>query len=320
MADTKYGHYLKELEFDDKGIGFFKQIAKVSGDSLGVKATIEFGTYIAAGKMGDKPYKSRVRDHDQVLLWLGTGMDDLSELGAEVECCLGKEEEKEKYIFTCSSAVAVPRGLPFFPATINRMDRRILFMTVTCAPENEMAATVCDEDVAEPDKVTGWFGKYNANIQHIPFVRKGAWHYGPNNRDDAGGTISEIDYKEEIGFRFNMSHESIKKAPYRFGPVPDVPHVHNYHEFLLFLGADPYDISDLGAEIEICLGREEEKHVVTKPTAAIMPVGFPHCPVTITRVDKPFIFSVVRPYGPGKTTPLTKNRQKGAAGDESGKI
>jgi len=316
MAESKYGHYLKELEFDDKGIGFFKQIARVSGDSLGVTATIEFGTVIAAGKMGDKPDKSLVCNYDQVLLWLGTGMDDLSELGAEVECCLGKGEEKEKHIFTCSSAVAVPGGVPFFPATINRMDRPILFMTVACAPEKELGSAVCDEDVLGQVETKGWFGKYSGNIRHIPFVRKGAWHYGPKNRDDAGGTISEIDYKDEIGLRFNMSHESIKKAPYRFGPVPDVPHVHNYHEFLLFLGADPYDLSNLGAEIEVCLGREEEKHVVTKPTAAIMPIGFPHCPVTITKVDKPFIFSVVRPYGPGKTTSLSQHHSKGASGDE----
>lgn len=302
MTNTKYGHLIKTFEFDGSGPGFYRQIARISGDSAGVNATIEYGTYIAAGKIGEKPYKPVVSEVNQVLLWLGTDMYDLGELGAEVELCLGEKDQMEKHVFTCSSAVAIPKGMPYLPGTHQRVDEPFIFMKVSCGPENQIGSKPCDEDIPEPTKLSGWFSKYTANIMHIPFIRKGAWHYGPKNRDDAGGYISEIDFKEETGFKFNMSHESIIKAPYRFGPVPDVPHVHNYDEFLLFMGADPDDLSDLGGEIEVCFGKEQEKHIVTRPTAAIMPKGFPHCPVTITKVDKPFIFSVVRPFGPGKTT------------------
>jgi hypothetical protein len=301
MAKKKYGKYIKRLSFKDDGPGFYRQITKVNGNAVGVHAQIEYGTYAAAGKVGKEPYGAHLHDFDQVLLWLGTDMNDLSELGAEVEICLGKGKDQEKHIFTCTSAVAVPKKLAHLPATHNRIDKPFIFMAVSCTPEYKCKRVPSKKGVSEPSSISGWRSTYHNHIRHVPFVRKGAWHYGPLNRDDAGGTISEIDFKD-YGFRFNMSHESIVKAPYRFGPIPDKPHVHNYDEFLCFLGADTDDLGYLGAEAELSLGKEQEKHLITSPTVAVMPKGFPHCPLTITKLEKPFIFSVVRPFGAGKTT------------------
>ena len=56
-----------------------------------------------------------------------------------------------------------------------------------------------------------------------------------------------------------MSHESIKKAPYPVGLIPDKPHVHNYHEFLCFIGSNPNDLTKLGAEAELSLGKRAGK-------------------------------------------------------------
>ena len=39
-----------------------------------------------------------------------------------------------------------------------------------------------------------------------------------------------------------------------------VGHSHDFHELLCFIGGDPEHIEDLGAEISICLGDEEEEH------------------------------------------------------------
>jgi hypothetical protein len=301
MAKNKYGKYVKKLSFEYKGSGFFRQIARLNGKSVGVSAQVEYGTYVSAGRMGEAPYRPHKHPFDQVLLWLGTDMNNLSELDAEVELCLGQGKEQERHIFTCTSAVAVPKGLPHLPATHNRIDKPFIFMSVSCAAEYKCTKLSSEKAASEPVSIAGWFSKYSKNIMHVPFVRKGAWHYGPLNRDDAGGMISEIDFKD-FGFKFNMSHESIIKAPYRFGPVPDKPHVHNYHEFLCFIGADTNDLSYLGGEAELSIGREQEKHIINAPTIAIMPKGLPHCPLTITKVERPFIFSVIRPFGHGKTT------------------
>jgi len=94
-----------------------------------------------------------------------------------------------------------------------------------------------------------------------------------------------------------MMCDSIKKAPYRFGVAPDKSHAHPYPEILLFMGADTNDLNELGAEVEVFLGKEKERHVFTTPTAVICPRGFLHGGTTIMKLYKPFFFLVIRPFG-----------------------
>jgi len=71
-----------------------------------------------------------------------------------------------------------------------------------------------------------------------------------------------------------------------------VSHVHDNAEILGFYGTDLDDPYDLGGEIEIVIG--DETHVLTKSSLVFLPGGLPHCPLTITRVDRPiFHFSIV---------------------------
>ena len=65
------------------------------------------------------------------------------------------------------------------------------------------------------------------------------------------------------------------------------PHTHPYPECLVFVGLDPSNIEYLGAEIEIALGEEQEKHTFDKPSVVVVPAGFPHCPLVTKRVDNP---------------------------------
>jgi hypothetical protein len=59
------------------------------------------------------------------------------------------------------------------------------------------------------------------------------------------------------------------------------------------MGADPDDLSVLGAELEIAMGEELEKHVFDTPTVVIAPKGLVHCPLTTKRVDKPYSFTAI---------------------------
>ena len=65
-----------------------------------------------------------------------------------------------------------------------------------------------------------------------------------------------------------------------------VAHRHEFHQFLCFLGSDPNNIDDLGAEIEISLGEEGEKHIITEPSIVHLSPGVIHGPLEYKRVDK----------------------------------
>ena len=71
------------------------------------------------------------------------------------------------------------------------------------------------------------------------------------------------------------------------------PHVHPYDECLVFVGHDTDDLTYLGAELEIALGKEQEKHVIDKASVVTVPGGMVHCPLVTRRVDKPFSFFLI---------------------------
>jgi hypothetical protein len=73
------------------------------------------------------------------------------------------------------------------------------------------------------------------------------------------------------------------------------PHVHDYDEAIFFIGSDPKNFSDLGAEVEFSIGPEgaEEKHVFNRPTAVVIPKGLPHCPIITRSISKPYLCMAV---------------------------
>lgn len=70
------------------------------------------------------------------------------------------------------------------------------------------------------------------------------------------------------------------------------PHTHDSDEIIGFFGNDPADPYDLHGEVEIWL--EDEKHVISRTCMIFVPAGMKHCPLVLTRVDRPiFHFTTV---------------------------
>jgi mannose-6-phosphate isomerase-like protein (cupin superfamily) len=78
--------------------------------------------------------------------------------------------------------------------------------------------------------------------------------------------------------------------PYMMG---DPPHRHAFDEFWYFLAGDAKNMQDFGAEVEVALGEEWEKHTIKTTSAVYIPAGLMHAPIHVKRVDKPFYFMVI---------------------------
>ncbi len=61
------------------------------------------------------------------------------------------------------------------------------------------------------------------------------------------------------------------------------------HEVLAFIGGDPRNIRDLGAEVGVCLGNDSEEQIINDAKVVTIPPGLKHGPVTIKKFTKPFI-------------------------------
>ena len=98
----------------------------------------------------------------------------------------------------------------------------------------------------------------------------------------------------ELQADVSMSYHCVTK-PILFNET----HSHNNVEILCFIGGNPLDITDLGAEIEMSLGPEHEKHIITQTACVSIPANLPHCPLNIKKVTKPIVFleiSLTRSY------------------------
>ncbi len=76
-------------------------------------------------------------------------------------------------------------------------------------------------------------------------------------------------------------------------------HHHDVDEYLFFLGGQLPDLTaNFDAEIEIFLGPEYERHIITRPCILYIPRGFEHNPMDIKRVGKPLLFMplLLAPY------------------------
>ena len=72
------------------------------------------------------------------------------------------------------------------------------------------------------------------------------------------------------------------------GPNPGVypAHIHpNDDELIGFIGTNPDDMYDLGAEAELWM--DDEQYIITRSFLAFLPKNLVHCPLTVRDVKRP---------------------------------
>ncbi|MCX7911680.1 MAG: hypothetical protein N2506_01755 [Dehalococcoidales bacterium] len=104
-----------------------------------------------------------------------------------------------------------------------------------------------------------------------------------------GPIIRRWDSRTVPGSNFYFIHWVLPHEEPRM-KIGHPPHAHAEAELLIHLGTDPNNPKDLGAEVEICMGPELEKYVITETTVIFIPPNFIHGPWNPRRTTRPWIF------------------------------
>ena len=121
--------------------------------------------------------------------------------------------------------------------------------------------------------------KYGSCMVTLPILKRGETELMHVGAENLNGFNCSIIYA--YAFKTGITGLSTK------------PHVHDYDEAIFFIGSDPRNFSDLGAEVEFAIGEEQEKHVFDRPTAVVIPKGLAHCPIFTKRIEKPYLCMAV---------------------------
>jgi hypothetical protein len=117
---------------------------------------------------------------------------------------------------------------------------------------------------------------------------------------------SMLSHDGELNANVSIGYHCLHNTKY----AHEVPHEHDFHELLCFIGGNPLDINDFGAEIHICLGEEQEEHIITSPSVVSIPPGLTHCPLTVAKCDKPIVFLEISLTGKFDSSEMKANREK----------
>ncbi len=301
MAEKKYDHLVKRAKVREEIEGLYSNPRIwMEGDDLeGFEANFSYGFLKETGTIHPKE-GAIVHPYDECLIFAGLNIENILDLGAKISIRIG--EKGEKHTFEKPSVIVIPAGTPHGPVTVEEIDRPIAHYHVGLAPgyeaeEFEMdSEAIDDSDYAHLVKDLKTYVDEKLKSMMKGFVEicddRGVMQLkdilGPGNADK----IVWLFGKDLEGLDVNL--------PWGYYSQPGMwtkegePHKHeNGAELLFFAGLDPDDVNSLGAEIEIALGEERERHVFDEPTAIIAPKKVPHCPLITRWVDKPYTHTTI---------------------------
>jgi hypothetical protein len=124
---NKYSHFMKEMVVrQGPGGADARQFFAMSGADLeGLPLNFVMGLHDKSGRWSQA---SHVHAYDEIMVFFGHNVADLSYLGADITLEIGPEHEKHS--FNVPTVVSIPRGLVHFPVTCNKVDQPYRMMQV----------------------------------------------------------------------------------------------------------------------------------------------------------------------------------------------
>jgi hypothetical protein len=306
----------------------------------GVELNFSWGFYTGLGDWhpGMDPH---VHPYPECLVFVGLDPDRPEYLGAKLQYCLGEELEIHNFdkptcvvapggFYHCPSVtkdVTSPIGYSFFiislgaaPASTWLGDGLSQEQISRMAPakgvksEAPMESTFGAQRVHFGEEAISHGHLYDKNM--VPLVpntfakRKlkaeekslygdfasGKYAPGPGMTPNAAWLFG----KDLGGMKLNFCW-GIHTHPGAWLRPAGEMHIHPNNEVMVFAGTEPANVDWLGAEIQIDLGPEHERYLITEPTAVVIPAGMPHGNIVTRWVDRPFGLLLMSLAGEHKT-------------------
>lgn len=312
----EYAHLVKPLLVQAPPAGLYKEprVWMEGKDLEGFNGHFSYGFIKETGPFHPTE-GALMHPYDECLIFAGIDNNDIRYLGAEVSIELG--EEREEHIFDKPSVILIPKGTPHGPATVRRMEGPIVHYTISLAPDYKATGIApgslppksCGSKhshlvkplITQVGGTKGGSGMgYEKGVDAEgvmrPTQRASAnplintdqvGRIGPGNADQLVWLFGANLEGMEVNFTWGFYTQSGKW--HRGGEA----HTHPEEEILVFVGLDPNDINFMGAELELGMGPDHERHIFNTPTVAVCPKGFPHLPLITRWVDKPYGFFVI---------------------------
>ena len=324
----EWEHLVKPLVVKEGPAGLYPEprIWAEGKDWEGFNCNFSFGFFTEPGVC--HPIEGAVvHPYDECLIFAGTDLADILNLDGEVSIELG--EEREEHVFNVPTVVNIPRGLPHGAVRVRKLrSRTIVHYSYGLGAEYKADVIPEKSRPRRPRKTTGQKyahllkplktylsneqrramahtatdAGYQARMEAIAKYSKTGMGY--EALADATGVLRPRDMMgpgngDQIVWLFGQDLNNFK-LNFAWGFFsgtgkwhrPGEGHTHPEAEALIWVGLNPHDLGYLGAEIEIGMGPEFERHVFNKPTCVICPEGFVHLPVITRWVDDPYAFTV----------------------------
>lgn len=330
MTTTRYDHLIKPLGIGRKktATGGQKRYTEASSQAAishgawlngrdhleGLHLSFAWEYHDGLGNWNNEE-APHVHPYPEVQFFVGLDTANVNYLGADIECCLG--EEMEPYTFSEPTVVVVPAGVPHGPVTTSRMYSPRGFGRYVVALGAAHQSTRLEMKTGAPGK--------GGNYAHLVKPLKPGIVIERKKLNTSGFAAERSAASEETGSRNRMmpgpgnaDHlswmygsdlEGLEvNMDWGFFSSPGLwhrgvgAHVHPVDEVLVFVGTDPSRGDQLGAEIEIDLGKEHERHLIAEPSVVICPAGLPHAPIVTRWVDRAFAFFSINLSGQPEMT------------------
>jgi hypothetical protein len=303
MAVKKeFANYVKPMLIKDPPKGLYpeKRIWMEAKDLEGFNAHFSFG-FIKSPTANFHPLEGAiVHPYDELMVFETAGnTKNILTFDAEISCELG--EEREEHVFTEPTVVLIPAGTPHGAFTVRKIGKPIVHYSIGLAAAYKSSPAKVAAKASKGTKYSKYVKKmitavekkavgsgmgYESVIGQDGIMRPAKFGVGPGNGDE----IVWLYGPDLEGFKINFTWGLYSQCGkwHRGGES----HYHPEAEILCFIGLDPDKLDYLGAELELGMGKDLERHVFNKPTVVVCPGGFPHLPLITRWVDKPYGFFV----------------------------